>query len=238
MALPITQHPLHDFIIPSSKKKIKMRPMLVREEKVLLHAKQSKDDTDIFNAVFQIVSLCIMDSNFNMSSLTLFDLEYLFLKLRAVSVDSIAPLIMIDKEDKIEYSFDIDLLQVEVKFPDKIDNKFAVTETSGFVLKYPSAILYRDKDFLNNTTEDNIVDMLIPKCLESIYEDDKMYMAESIKKDELQAYIDNLPIPVYNKVKEFFANMPKIYHEVNYTNQKGTQRQYKLETLNDFFAWR
>ena len=114
--LPKIQYPVHTIIVPSTKKKVNFRPFLVKEEKILLMAKESEKDSDILMAVKQIVNNCSTDPKFDVNSLSIFDLEYIFLKLRAASVDNTIKISYKDLEDDKVYDFEIDLLKKEKFF--------------------------------------------------------------------------------------------------------------------------
>ena len=153
MSLPKIDYPIYNLTIPSLKKKCKFRPFLVKEEKLLLMAKESKNPSDILMTVKQVVNNCILDKTVKIEKLPIFDLEYIFLKLRALSVDNIVKITYKDFEDNKDYNFEINLEEVEVQFPEKVDNKIKLSDRSGIVMNYPNADLYDDKDFLNKSEE-------------------------------------------------------------------------------------
>ena len=123
MALPKVNIPIIELTIPSIKKLVKFRPFLVREEKILLIAQQSGSDTDILNALKQIINNCVQEPNFDVDDLTTFDLEYMFLKIRAKSVENIVKLKYFDHEDEKTYEVDVDLDKIEVEFDPKNNKK-------------------------------------------------------------------------------------------------------------------
>src|SRR5882672_2589500 len=158
MQLPKISLPTFTIDIPPRKvggKGTPFRPMLVKEEKLLLMAKQNEDPTSILGAIKQVVNNCCLDPTFQVDIIPLFALEYVFIKLRAASVGDEIDVSYKDFEDKKTYPFTIDLKKVEVKYPDPLpDSKIAITPHSGIVLKYPPASLYDDKNFLANEGED------------------------------------------------------------------------------------
>lgn len=232
--LPKISHPTFNIIIPSTKKKVLFRRFLVKEEKLLLIAKESKLPEDILHAIKQIVTNCIIDTDVNINKLTLFDLEYIFLKLRANSVDNISKISYVDPEDNKPYTFEIDLNEIEVIFPENISNIIRINDNIGIVLKYPSAALYDDTEFLNLKT--NHFFELILKSVDKIYEGDKIY--EDATKKELEEFFDNLDGKAFLKVQEFFLNLPSIKHTISYTNTLGKDKQIVLNSLSDFFTFR
>ena len=149
MSLPKISYPVHTIQIPSTKKNAKFRPFLVKEEKLLLMAKESQNNADILKSIKQIVNNCCLDDNFDDKKITIFDLEYLFIKLRAFSVDNVVKVSYRDEEDNQNYDFEIDLEEVKIDFPEKNDNNIKISDKFGILMKYPSASLYEDTDFLN-----------------------------------------------------------------------------------------
>lgn len=235
-SLPKIDYPVYRVKIPSLKKEFQFRPFLVKEEKILLMAKESEQATDILSAIKQIINNCSIDSKFDIDKLALFDLEYIFLKLRSISVDNIVKVSYKDNEDGKNYDFDIDLNNVEVHFPEKINNNINITEKSGIVMKYPSAKLYDDKEFLS--LEKDYMFELIVRCIDSIYYEDQIYKANDYKKEELVEFLENLNIKVFEEIQKFLLNIPKIEYKINYENSEGTKREIVLSSLNDFFTWR
>jgi|LakMenE18May11ns_1017448.scaffolds.fasta_scaffold9928267_1 hypothetical protein len=235
-SLPKIDYPVHRVNIPSLKKEFQFRPFLVKEEKLLLMAKESEQATDILSAIKQIINNCSIDSKFDIDKLALFDLEYIFLKLRSISVDNIVKVSYKDSEDGKTYDFDIDLNKIEVKFPEKIINNIKITENSGIVMKYPSAKLYDDKEFLS--LEKDYIFELIVRCIDSIYYEDQIYKANDYKKQDLVDFLENLNIKVFEEIQKFLLNIPKIEYVIKYENTSGTKREIVLNSLNDFFTWR
>jgi hypothetical protein len=237
MPLPKIDYPINEFEVPSLKKKFKFRPMLVKEEKILLMAKVSEDDTDIFNAVRQVVNNCCVDTALDFDKLSIFDLEYLFLKLRSASIGNTTEVSFRDNEDDKVYDFTIDLDQIEVIFPEGIDNTIKISETSGFTMKYPPATLYSDKEFLALEPA-QVFDRLVIECIDKIFDGENVYQSNLYQKKELEEFIEGLPMKAYDKIREFFNNVPSMKHEITYTNSKGTDRKITLRNLNDFFTLR
>lgn len=239
MSLPKISHPTFDVIVPSIKRKIKMRMMLVREEKILLMAKQSELPNDIMNAIKQVVNNCIIDTqSVNVDKLTVFDLEYLFIKLRSFSVDNITRVTYRDNEDGESYSFEIDLSKIEVKFPENIENTIKVNDKVYISMRYPDAGIFSDNALFNDEDEDDLVDKLVARCIEKIFEGENVINVDTIDKKELVEFLEMLPINVYDKIRKFLINVPNVYHEINYKNKLGNERKIIMNSLNDFFTLR
>jgi hypothetical protein len=234
--LPKIEHPIFKIKIPSLKKDHSFRPFLVKEEKLLLMAKESKNNADIFAAIKQVVVNCSLDKNLNIDKLAVFDLEYIFLKIRAFSVDNIVKVSYRDNEDDKVYNFEVDLNDIKVIYPKHTVDKIEINETTGFVMKYPPASLYSDQEFLN--TERDHYFKLILKCVDKIYFGDDIYEIKDIPVDELENFIENLGVGVFKQVNDFMLNTPKIQHTIEYTNEKGNKKEIYLNSLNDFFTWR
>lgn len=234
--LPKIEHPVYKIKIPSLKKDHSFRPFLVKEEKLLLMAKESKNNADIFAAIKQVVVNCSLDKNLNIDKLAVFDLEYIFLKIRAFSVDNIVKVSYRDNEDNKVYDFEVDLNDIKVIYPNKTVDKIEINETTGFVMKYPPASLYSDQEFLN--TERDHYFKLILKCVDKIYFGDDIYEIKDVPVDELESFIENLGVGIFKQVNDFLLNTPKIQHTIEYTNEKGNKREIYLNSLNDFFTWR
>ena len=234
--LPKIDYPVYKIKIPSFKKDSQFRPFLVKEEKLLLMAKESENSADILSAIKQIINNCSIDSKFDVNKLAIFDLEYVFLKLRSISVDNIVKVSYKDNEDEKIYDFDIDLNEVEVIFPEKSDNNIKITNKSGIIMKYPSADLYDDQEFL--TLEKDYLFELIIRCIESIYYEDQVYSSKDYKKEDLNEFLESLDIKTFEKVQKFLLSAPKLEHKIKYKNSLEHDREIVLSSLNDFFTWR
>jgi hypothetical protein len=240
MILPKIIHPLFQVIVPSTKKPLQIRAMLSREEKILLTAKESTDQTDILHGIRQVVNNCVIDDKFEINDLTMFDLEYLFIKLRSISISNTTKVSYKDVEDEQIRDFDIDLDKVTILFPDPgaIDtpsDKVIVNENVWLKLKYPSSSIYDDKDFLNASGEEAI-ERLVMSVIDKVYGDGQEHETNTLSYNELKEYIDELPIKSYNEIRNWLFNLPHLDYKIKYTNNKGNEKTIVLSTLNDFFT--
>lgn len=235
MALPKIDYPIFSLTIPSTKKEIKFRPFLVKEEKILLMAKTSEQEKDMILAIKQVVNNCAIDK-IDVEKLALFDIEYLFLRIRSQSVNNIVSVTYKDNEDDSNYEFDIDLNEVEVVFPEKQEKIIPLSETSGIVMKYPEASLYDDKEFLESGEE--VFYQLVLRCIEKIYDEETVYDIRNHSLQEVADYIENLDVKTFEKIREFMVNQPKMTYVINYKNRLGNDRKIELTTLSDFFTLR
>jgi hypothetical protein len=234
--LPKINHTLYTFEVPSLKKKFKFRPFLVKEEKILLMAKESGDTSDILSAVRQIVNNCAVDEAFDVDKLAIFDLEYLFLKLRSVSIDNVVKVAYRDDEDQSVHEFEIDLNDVNVSEDKNKDNTVAITKQAGLVLRYPPASIYDDKEFMNAQEEQMF--SLIIRCIEAVYDGDTLFETKDVPKEELIEFLENLDTKSYERVQEYLLQAPKVEYKIQYVNKAGNPKEIILNSLNDFFIWR
>jgi hypothetical protein len=260
--LPKIETPVFNVELPSDKEKsVTMRVMKVKEEKILLMAKQSNDPMEVLAAIKQVVNNCMVNENVSVNDIALFDLEYLFLKLRAQSVNDIAEVAYLDNEEVADHikqntkedeqpteelmeearrkatrTFKIDLRKVKVQFPKESDRRVPINDKTGIVLKYPPAELYGDKEFIESKPED-VLDILISKSIDYIYEGENITHMDKVNLDEIKEWLDNLDVKTHNKLIEFFSELPHLHYEIKYKNKLGSERKIELTTLNDFFQF-
>lgn len=235
MALPRIDKPLFKMMMPSKQKEVTSRPFLVKEEKILLMAQMSGTEKDIILAIKQILQNCIQDEWFDADDLTTFDLEYMFLKLRARSVNNIVKLSYEDLEDGKRYDFDVDLDKIELTNNDKHTNKIAITDDIGIIMRYPTV-----DDVQSVSPELNYIEMLeelVYKCVDKIYDNENVYPASQELPEELRAFLEGLDVNTYQKIREFFETLPKLTHRITYTNSLNNERFVELRNLKDFFTW-
>ena len=236
MSLPKISQPIFDMVIPSSKKKVEFRPFLVKEEKILLIAQQGNNDGEIIRAVKQILNNCIITEAFNIDDLTTFDLEYMFLKLRARSVNNIVKLSYRDTEDDEVYDFELDLDKIEITYPDDAaDPNIPITDTVGMTMKYPAASITDKMGTFENEVE--LMTFFIVNCIDTIYDEDEVYVASEYSDKEITEFLDGLDVKTFDKIRKFFESMPKLYHKFEYTNKMDNDRVIELTNLKDFFMW-
>jgi hypothetical protein len=234
MPLPKIDQPLFDMIIPSTGKKITFRPFLVKEEKILLIAQQSGNDSEIIRAIKQILNNCIQD-DLDLDTLAIFDLEYAFLKLRAKSVNNVVKLAYRDTEDDEVYNFELDLDTIEIEMPQNINSKIDITDSVGMTMRYPSASITDSMGDFDN--EVDLMTFFIVNCIDTIYDEDNVYVANEFSEEEISEFLDGLDVKTFEKIREFFENVPRLYHKIEYTNKAQSQRSIELTSLKDFFMW-
>lgn len=232
MKLPKIQHPIFTLQLPSTKQDIKYRPFLVKEEKILLFAQQSTDPRDVLNAVKQIISNCIESEGVSVEAFTTYDVEYFFLQLRAKSVNNEVKLAYIDNEDKEKYTFEVNLDEIKVKFPEGHNNRIVINETSGITLKEPTFGLL---DTIRLDDSADVAFDVIARCLETVYENDTVYNVADFSEEDVFEFIQSLDVGTFQKIQTFFDTMPKLEYVIEYKNKMDHDRKIVLNSLNDFF---
>lgn len=239
MALPQLNTVKYDMVIPSTGKQIKYRPFVVREEKVLLTSLESGDAQQITNAMRDIVEVCTF-KEVDIKSLAMFDLEYIFLKLRAKSVGENADITVRCTNEECEHMnpVQVNLDSVELVGDPKAEATIALTDEVGVSLKYPT--VKRLEEIMKGQTAENQLDVvigMIAASIDSIYDASAVYPAVDSTPVELIDFIDSLNKEQFGKIQEFFDHFPKLKEDISFTCEKcGTHSDVSLEGLNDFFG--
>ena len=233
MALPKLATPTYELEIPSSKDKLTYRPFLVKEEKILLLANESEEESETINAIKQIINNCTFEK-LNVDSLALFDLEYIFLRIRAKSVGEIVSLKLLCSDDNETYAdVSLDLEEVNVDFPVNHTNKIELTDTVGILMRYPKFSLVK---LSTDGSETEYIFKMIKECIDQIYDGDMIHERTDFNEQELDEFLESLSSEHFKLLQEFFETMPKLKHEVKFKNPK-TKKQNKmtLEGMQSFF---
>ena len=237
MALPKLNTPTYELEVPSTDEKIKYRPFLVKEEKILLMAMESKDNAQIINAVKDIVSSCTFEK-LNVATMPMFDMEFIFLNIRAKSVGEVSKLKILCPDDKKTYaSVELDLTKVEVQVGDDHSNKIELTDDMGIIMTYPTIDSFLESG-IETVNASNMLDV-VGSCVLQIYEEkgEKVYHAKDQTKKELTEFIESMNSGQFKKLQSFFDTMPKLTHTIQVKNPKTKKTSdVKLTGLNDFFA--
>lgn len=231
--LPKIDYPTFTDILPSTGEKITFRPFLVKEEKILLLAQQSNEVEDSIRAMSQIIGNCVL-SKINIDDLPIFDIEYLFLKLRAKSVNNIVELKYKDNEDNKVYDFALDLDDIKVTKDPANNKNIQITDTIGIVMKYPNFKMMMKFTEFDENDPDEVLEV-VSECIDSIYNDDSVYKASEHTTEEMKEFLSSLSLQQMEKIYDFFQSLPKIEHTINYINSLGNNRSITLEGVNDFF---
>lgn len=232
MSLPKINYPIFEATIPSTKQKIKMRPFLVKEEKILLTAQTTGVSRDIVLAIKQVVNNCLLDQ-VDVEKLATFDLEYLFIKLRGRSINNIIDVTYRDPDDELEYKLQIDLDKVEIiNNPDHNPN-IQINDQMGLVLRYPKTDMLKAVE--QSTSEVDLYFEVIKYCIEKVYDENEVYEAKDYTDEELVEFITSLDVSTFKEIQKFLETMPKLHYETTYKNSEGVEKKVVLQNLNDFF---
>ncbi len=237
MALPVLTIPTYELEVPSTDEKIKYRPFLVKEEKILLIALESGENEDIVQAVKTIVDECTFNK-LNLGKMPIFDVEYIFLQIRAKSVGEVSDLKLLCPDDGETYAkVEVDLTEVLVQVDEGHTNKIELTDEMGIIMQYPNI----DSMVGVGITDINASNMLdiISTCIEQIYDKggEEVYDSKDSTKKELVEFIEQLNTKQFAEVQKFFDTMPKLKHTVTVKNPKTKKESEVILTgLNDFFV--
>lgn len=240
MALPKIEYPIFDVYLRSLDKKVKFRPFLVKEEKLLLMAKEAEDITSLLDTVKQIINNCCLDQ-IDIDNLPLFDIEMVFVHLRLKSVGESLELTYkcenVINEEKCAGNmvFEVDLNAVKIEVPEEHTNTIMITDTVGVCMKYPSLKISNSLASQIENLE-NILD-LIYEHLDYVFDDQSKYDAESITKDELYEFLGSMSLDQLEPFKNFFVTMPYVKTEKDITcNKCGFNHLIVVKGINDFFG--
>jgi hypothetical protein len=241
MPLPKIEHPLYEIFLKSLDRNVKFRPFLVKEEKILLMAKESKDIGDIRLAIKQIIQNCCAEDGIDVEKLPLFDIEMIFVKLRAKSVGETVKLAFTcnnrvgDEACGAETDYTLNIDKIKYKVPEGHDSKVMITDKMGIKLKYPTLAL----NVLVDENEDEYVTMIrgIVENIEYVFDENSVYKAEELGKETLIELIDNLTVEAMVKIQNFFSTSPSVVLEDDVKCSKcGFEHHLKTEGLIDFFT--
>jgi hypothetical protein len=239
MPLPVLSTPTYEVDLPSTGKKIKYRPFLVKEEKVLLLAMESEDAKEIEAAVKQTLNNCIQTRGIKVDQLASFDLEYLFLKIRGVSAgEEIKMKVTCQDDGQTQVTVDISIDEIKVFKPEGHDRKIMLTDDVGIMMKYPGFKQFVNITLLNDnldTAED--VFELVADCVDQIFQGEEVWDASDMKRSEVVEFLEGMTQQQFELVQTFFETMPSLKHEFKVTNPStGVESTYTLEGLQSFFG--
>lgn len=239
MPLPTISTPTYELTLPSSGKKIKYRPFLVREEKVLIMALESEDTKQITNSVIDILNSCILSKGIKLETLATFDIEYLFLNIRSKSVgETIDVNIVCPDDNKTQVAVTVDVDSIKIKKDRKHKNVVKLDDNLSLKLKYPSMTQFIDSNFESKIDESEVkstLDMIIA-CIDVIFNEEESWPASESTSKELEDFVDQLNTKQFKLIEDFFATMPKLTHTIKVKNPNtGVESEVRLEGLAAFF---
>jgi len=237
MALPKLNTPTYELEVPSTDDKLKYRPFLVKEEKILLMALESGKNEEMIQAVKDIVAECTFNK-LDLGSIPMFDIEYIFLNIRAKSVGELSKLRVLAPDDKKTYiDTEVNLTEVQVQVGDNHTNKIELTDDMGMIMTYPTIDSFQEIG-IKYVNASNMIDV-ISSCILQIYENkgEKVYQAKDQTKKELTEFVEQLNTKQFKKLQQFFDTMPKLKHTIKVKNPKTKKASdVTLTGLNDFFG--
>tara|TARA_Y100000004_G_C8873380_1_gene394329 strand:+ start:49 stop:756 length:708 start_codon:yes stop_codon:yes gene_type:complete len=233
MALPKLESPTFELVLPSTNEKIKFRPFLVKEQKILLMAQESKNETQIADTVGKLVNACTF-GKVDSESVPMFDIEHIFLQLRAKSVGETVELKLLCPDDNKTYAkTKINLEDVSVQMTADHTNVIKISDKVTITFKYP--LLKDMKDIPDTKGEIDKVFELLNKCVHEIHFGDKVYNRVDMTNEELTEFMNSMSVDQLQEVMHFFNTMPKLRHTVKVTNPKTkVKSEVVLEGLQNF----
>ena len=240
MPLPTIATPTYELELPSLKKKIKYRPFLVKEEKLLVLALESEHTKQITTAIKAVLKSCIHTRGIKVESLPTFDIEYLFLNIRAKSVGEEVEVNIIAPDDGVtDIPVKIDLEDIKVEFPKGHTKQIKINDELMMEMKYPSLEEFIKNNFEFGTTEIGIEKSfeLIASCIDKIYSEDEVWATDDVSKQEVIDFLEQMNSSQFKLIEKFFETMPKLSHTLKVKNPKTkVESEVVLEGLNSFFA--
>ena len=241
MPLPQISTPTYELTIPSSKKKIKYRPFLVREEKILILALESENEKQIADAIKSTLKSCIQTRGIKVEELPTFDIEYIFLNIRGKSVGESVDVIVTcpdDGETTVETQIYID--EIQVQKDEKHNRDIKLDQNLTLRMKYPSLSQFVQNNFdisdQSAQTFDASLD-IICSCIDVVYNVDESWAASDCTKKELTEWIETLNSSQFKQVETFFETMPKLSHTIKVVNPKTkVESDVTLEGITSFFG--
>ena len=241
MPLPTIETPTYELNLPSTGKKIKYRPFLVKEEKILIIALDSRDQNEITNSVKDVLKKCVLTRGVKIDDLPTFDIEYIFLNIRAKSIGEDIKLVVTCPDDK-ETEVPVTIYVDEIKVVKSKDHKRDISLDKNLILrmKYPSLNQFIQSNFETKDESQTTVDktfQLIADCMDTVYTEEEAWESGDYSPNERLSFIEQLNSKQFKEVERFFATMPKLSHTIEVTNP-NTKKKSKvvLEGLADFFG--
>ena len=237
MPLPKISTPTYELTIPSSQRKIKYRPFLVKEEKILIIAMESQDDKQIAQAVKDVLGSCILSKGISVDKLSTFDIEYLFLNIRGKSVgETVEVLVTCPDDNKTKVPVVVNLDEIQVLRSENHSADISLDGNLSMRMKYPSMGEFVKSNFNVEMKVDDTFDMVC-SCIEQVYSEEESWAAADCTKKELLEFLEQLDSSQFKKIETFFETMPKLSHTFKVTNPNTkVESDITLEGLNAFFG--
>ena len=233
MALPIVEVPKYSVTIPSTGESVVYRPYLVKEEKILMIAMESENQEQVMRAVKEVIAACTFNK-INVDTLTVFDMEYVFLKLRSKSVGEVSKIGIKCAECSSLNDIEVQLDILEVTKPEEDSSVVMVTDKIGVKLRYPTV---KDVNVLSKYSGTEAAMKTIVACIDNIFDDEKVYPAKDSTPKELEQFVEALNSEQFKKMQKFFETMPSLKHDAKFTcSSCGHQNELLIKGLANFFG--
>ena len=236
MSLPKINTPEYTLVIPSTDEEIKYRPFLVKEEKILLVAQETGTDKATYEAIRTIINSCTLN-HIDIDKLPLFDMEYIFLNIRAKSVGEVAKLkVKCPDDEETEVEVEVDLTKIKVEMDEKHDARIKLTDDIGVLMSYPNfGTVSQQSDIKEGSDTEQLFDM-ISGCIYQIWHGEETYDAMDYSDKDLKEFLDSLNHEQFEKLQNFFETMPSLKQDIEVTNPKtNVTSTLTLQGLNSFF---
>ena len=235
LSLPKIDMPIFEIVLPSTGEKIMARPFTVKEEKILLIARETKDLDQIMLATKQVINNCLI--NKKIEDLAMVDMEYVLLSIRSQSVDNNIKFTIVDPETQEPVQLEINLGDITLHREEEHTNKIKINDQYTLIMKYPTIdeawiILKMSQE--KTSTINAEFDVMI-NCLDKLVNADEVFKFNQIPKNEITEFVESLDRKTINKIKNFFKTMPKLRHTIEYTNSLGNKKTFVLQGLETFF---
>jgi len=234
MALPKLNTPTYELEQPSTGEKIKYRPFLVKEQKTLMMAQESEDEKQIRDALASLISGCTFEA-VDPFKIPIFDVEYLFLRIRGKSVGEKVDLNLLcpdDNETRVTKTINLEDINVNMKVGHT--NEIGITENIKVFMKYPTLSDVVDMGQDMNSSDD--VFKMVKRCVHEIHEGEKVFNEVDISESELEEFVDSLTAEQFSGITNFFDTMPKVQHSIEVTNPKTKKKgEIVVEGIQSFF---
>ena len=239
MPLPTISTPTYELTLPSSNRKVKFRPFLVKEEKILILAMESQDTKQIVRSVKDVISKCILTRGIKVEKLSTFDIEYLFLNIRGKSVgEDIEVMVTCPDDGKTQVPMSINIDSIKIQRDENHTKDIKLDDVYTLRMKYPSLNEFIKNNFgsVEEMGVDDTFD-LIASCIDQVYSEEESWASEECTKKELSDFVESLNTSQFKLVENFFVTMPKLSHTVKVTNPNTkVESEVKIEGLQSFFG--
>ena len=231
MALPVIDSPIFSIELPSTKNTLRFRPFTVKEEKLLLLASESEDAKTVSDTIKQVLNNCFVDE-VDINTLAIFDVEYVFIKLRAKSVNNIVELQFNDDHDK-NVKTEIDLEDVIVEFDPEHTNQINLSEKVILTMKYPSFSMF---EAMSDGKENTDMSDILKETIDKVVNGDEVLSLKDYSNEEITAFTDSFTSKNMRDIEKFFGTLPKLKMDVKYRDSEGNDKVREVVGLQNFFT--